>query len=199
MSDARGAPAHAGFDPELRIDWVRAAELGDGLPGDLGLTILPGKQGASVRYPGHVYRRDLDGDLATLRQAGVVRLVLLVVDAELARWGDREIVARGRATGVEVRRHPISDGKPPASMKVLEAILADIDEGRRRGSVAVACMGGVGRTGTVVACSLVRAGRDPEAAIARIRAVRHRTAVETREQEEFVRSYAQQLGGDREA
>jgi protein-tyrosine phosphatase len=190
MADASGAPAHAGFDAALRIDWLRAEELHDGLPGDLGLTILPGKRGVSLRYPGHVYRRDLDDDLAALRALGVRRLVLLVEDSELARWGDGEIVERGEAAGVEVRRHPIPDGAPPASAAAMDAIVADVDEGRRHGPVAVACMGGVGRTGTVVACALVRAGRGADEAIARVREVRHPTAVETPAQEQFVRDYA---------
>lgn len=197
MTDASPAPAHAGFDAELRIDWVRAEELGDGLPGDLGLTFLPGKRGASYRYPGHVYRRNLDEDLAAMWAAGVRRLVLLVEDAELSRWGDREIVARGEAAGVEVRRHPIPDGTPPSSPEAMDAIMEDVDEGRRRGSVAVACMGGVGRTGTVVACALVRTGLDAHEAIARVREVRHPTAVEMPAQEQFVRDYARRARGVR--
>jgi protein-tyrosine phosphatase len=65
-----------------------------------------------------------------------------------------------------------------------------IDEARARGDVAVACMGGVGRTGMVAACALVRAGQPAERAIRRVRAIRHPTAVETAEQERFVRDYA---------
>jgi len=195
MTDASEAPAHAGFDTALRIDWVRADELRDELPGDLGLTFLPGKRGISQRYPGHVYRRDLDDDLAALRYIGVRRLVLLVEDAELSRWGDRDIVERGAAAGVEVRRHPIRDGSPPSSVEAMDAIMADIDEGRRHGPVAVACMGGVGRTGTIVACALTRAGHDAAEAIARVREVRHPTAVEMPAQEQFVRDYARRVRG----
>jgi protein-tyrosine phosphatase len=51
-------------------------------------------------------------------------------------------------------------------------------------------MGGVGRSGTVAACALLTAGITPDAAIAMVRAVRHPTAVETAEQERFVRSFA---------
>jgi protein-tyrosine phosphatase len=191
MTDAAGENAdHAGFDRPLRIDWFDPAQLGDELPGRLGLTILPGKQGISYRYPGRVYRRDLDEDLASLRAAGVERLVLLVEDAELLRWSDAGIVERGAAAGVSVLRHPMPDGHPPASIAEMEAILAEIQEGRRTGNVAVACMGGVGRSGTVAACAMVEAGMTPDQAIATVRAVRHPSAVETAEQERFVRSFA---------
>lgn len=188
---------HAGFDPPLRIDWLEPGQLDDDLPGRLGLTILPGKRGVSVRYPGRVYRRDLGEDFASLLAAGVRRLVLLVEDAELRRWGDPEIVARAAVAGVEVLRHPIPDGRPPASVDEMRAILAVIREGRRSGNVAVACMGGVGRSGTVAACALVEAGMTPGQAIAAVRSARHPTAVETADQERFVRSFARQAGDRR--
>lgn len=189
MAEAAPAPGHAGFGPELRIDWLLPGELPGDLPGRLGLTFLPGKRGASARYPGHVYRRDAATDLAAMRGMGVVRLVLLVEDEELDRWSAPGLVAIGEAAGVEVRRHPIPDGHAPSD-GLMARIQADIDEARQRGDVAVACMGGVGRSGTVAACALVRAGSSPDAAIARVRAVRHPEAVETAEQERFVRAYA---------
>ena len=191
MADAAGGNAdHAGFDPELRIDWLEPAQLGDELPGRLGLTILPGKRGVSYRYPGRVYRRDLDEDLGMLRAAGVVRLILLVEDSELGRWSDPAIVERGAVAGVTVLRHPMPDGQPPASTAEMNRILAEVRDGRRQGNVAVACMGGVGRTGTVAACALVRGGTSPAEAIAVVRAVRHPSAVETAAQERFVTAFA---------
>lgn len=176
-------------DPAPAIDWIPARDFGDGLPGAVGMTVLPGKHGHSLRYPGRVYRGDLDHDLAALHGARVVRLVLLVDDEELRRWGDPGIVGRGAAAGVEVDRHPMPDGGTPADIGAMEAILASVTAARAVGDVAVACMGGVGRSGMVVACSLVAAGWDAEAAIERVREVRHPTAVETRAQEDFVRKF----------
>lgn len=191
MADAAGENAdHAGFEPPLRIDWLEPQQLGDELPGRLGLTILPGKHGVSFRYPGRVYRRDVHDDFASLRAAGVGRLILLVNDAELHSWGDPDIVAHGTAAGVTVLRHPMPDGRPPASIAEMTMILEEIRAGRREGNVAVACMGGVGRSGTVAACALLQAGLTADEAIATVRAVRHPTAVETAEQERFVRSFA---------
>ena len=186
--------AHAGFGAELRGDWIPAALLGSP-GGDLGLTGLPGKHGASQRYPGRVYQRDLAADLEALRAAGVARVILLVEDAELARWSDPDIVERGRAAGLEVLRFPMPDGAAPESVAGLSRILEAVDDGRAVGQVVVACMGGVGRSGTVAACALVRAGMDPDDAIRRVRAIRHPTAVETRDQEAFVYNYARILAG----
>jgi protein-tyrosine phosphatase len=198
MADGGQNADHAGFEPELPIDWLEPGLLGDGLPGRLGLTILPGKRGISFRYPGRVYQRDLDGDFALLRVDGVRRLILLVEDAELQHWSDPGIAERGGAAGVEVIRHPIPDGRAPASMAEMTRILEEIREARATADVAVACMGGVGRTGTVAACALVEGGMTADDAIATIRAVRHPTAVETVEQERFVRSFhAERQAGDR--
>lgn len=189
---------HAGFEQELPIDWIEPGLLGDGLPGRLGLTILPGKRGISFRYPGRVYQRDLDRDFALLRADGVRRLILLVEDVELQHWSDPGIVERGRAAGVEVLRHPIRDGRAPGSTAEMKRILQEIREARATADVAVACMGGVGRTGTVAACALVEGGMTADDAVATVRAVRHPTAVETAEQERFVRSFrAERQAGDR--
>jgi protein-tyrosine phosphatase len=176
-------------DPPPAIDWIPASDLADGRPGRIGLTVLPGKRGPSVRYPGRVYRGDLAQDLGALRAAGVVRLLLLVDDAELGRWGDPAIVDRGARAGVEVVRHPMPDGGAPSDLLGMQAILASLADARAVGDVAVACMGGVGRSGTVAACSLVDAGWAPEAAIDRVRQVRHPTAVETQAQMDFVHQY----------
>lgn len=176
-------------DPPPAIDWIPASDFADELPGGLGMTVLPGKHGPSLRYPGRVYRGSLGQDLAALRDAGVVRLILLVNDDELLRWGDRDIVRHAAAMGLEVDRYPIRDGEAPSDEGAMDAILASISAARAHGEVAVACMGGVGRSGTVVACALVAAGWEPDAAIERVRRVRHPTAVETQEQEVFVRKF----------
>ncbi|MGQ0607723.1 MAG: phosphatase domain-containing protein [Chloroflexota bacterium] len=176
-------------DPPPDIDWVPDTDLRDGRPGRIGMTVLPGKQGPSLRYPGRVYRADLDADLVALGRVGIHRLLLLVVDEELARWSDLAIVERGARLGIDIERHPIPDGSPPTSIAAMDAILASLAEARSVSNAAGACMGGVGRTGTVAACALVVAGWEPDAAIARVRDIRHPTAVETPSQVQFVRTY----------
>ena len=184
-------------DSAIRVDWLAASELGAGA-GRLGMTILPGKQGASTRYPGLVYRRDLGVDLRGLLALGVRHLLLLVEDAELARWGDMGIVERAADAGLPITRRPLADGTAPSTMEAMDDILADLTAARAAGDVAVACMGGVGRSGTVAACALVASGASASQAIARVRAVRHPTAVETAEQVAFVKAYERhvaELGG----
>jgi protein-tyrosine phosphatase len=160
------------------------------LPGRLGMTHLPGKRGASVRYPGHVYRRDTADDLRILKDRDVRLLVLLVEDRELQRWGDPRISQLAADAGLELTRYPIRDGAAASSVVQMDEMLARIGSARASGDVVIACMGGVGRTGMVAACALVQAGMAADEAILRVRQVRHPTAVETAAQEAFVRGYA---------
>ena len=176
----------------LHVDWLDGETLSDGRPGRLGLTFLPGKHGASFRYPGRVYRRDLDDDLQAPADAGVRVLILLVEDDELERWGNLAIVEFAVELGIRVERWPMVDGAAPATIGEMGSIIASIDRAREAGDVAVACMGGVGRTGTVAACALVSAGMTAADAIAEVRRVRHPTAVETAEQVAFVEAFARQ-------
>ncbi|MDF5752272.1 protein-tyrosine phosphatase family protein [Spongiactinospora sp. TRM90649] len=53
----------------------------------------------------------------------------------------------------------------------------------------VACGGGVGRTGTVLACLAVLDGLDPDEAVAWVRAAHHPRAVETPWQRRWVRRF----------
>jgi protein-tyrosine phosphatase len=194
-------------EDRLRIDWLAMDgiapppddQASDGPSHRVGLTILPGKHGASTRYPGRVYRRDLGRDLADLSTQGVGRMVLLVEDVELERWGDPRIVDRAAERGIEILRHPMPDGGVPASVAEMDTILAELRAGLARGSVAVACMGGVGRTGMVAACALVAGGLHPEEAIAQVRSVRHPEAVETEQQRSFVHAYAAHVTATRRA
>jgi len=55
----------------------------------------------------------------------------------------------------------------------------------------------VGRTGTVVACALVAAGNPSSEAIARVREIRHPSAVETNEQVVFVQAYERHVAARR--
>ena len=177
-------------DP-LRIDWLEPAWFVDGLPGRLGITFLPGKRGASMRYPGRFYDRELASDLDDLRDAGITRLILLIEDEELERWGSLEIVETAREFGVEVIRRPIRDGGVPKSRAGMDEIVRLVNDARASGgNVAVACLGGVGRAGTVAACALIGQGLSAGDAVRRVRDVRHPAAVESPQQLSFVAEYA---------
>ena len=90
--------------------------------------------------------------------------------------------------------HPIPDMGTPNAGHVIQ-ILDDIDAVRADGgTVYVHCWGGVGRTGTVVGCLLVRHGLDGGDPIARIAELRReipggRPSPETADQAALVRGW----------
>lgn len=188
MARGPAAPSSGGRDV-IRVDWIEPELLADGLPGRLGMTILPGKHGRSVRYPGTVYHRSLDEDLADLRAQGVGCLALLVEEEELRRWGDPDIEQKALDNGIRIRRLPIADGSAPPSVDGVRQLLGDLRKVRGTVDAAIACMGGVGRTGTIAACAIVDGGSSAAEAIAAVRRIRHPEAVETAEQEDFVARY----------
>ena len=94
-------------------------------------------------------------------------------------------------------RHPIVDMGVPGDDEMVETLDAVGAALTGRGRVYVHCWGGIGRTGTVVGCWLVRHGTPPEKAIARIRRwrrstpafERHPESPQTSRQLELVRSW----------
>ncbi|KAJ7072462.1 protein-tyrosine phosphatase-like protein [Mycena amicta] len=132
--------------------------------GNLFLSSCPGKK---VRLQGPVKGRsgvcrDLNVDLARIKQLGVGCIICCLDDTELsflgAPWHLYEPAAR--AVGISILRIPIPEGLAPASPASLDAHLTRIiDTYTLRGvPVLVHCRGGVGRAGVVACCWLLKLG-----------------------------------------
>ncbi|MXY60098.1 MAG: hypothetical protein F4Y96_06510 [Chloroflexi bacterium] len=106
--------------------------------------------------------------LRALRDAGVSAFIDLTEKVEAQAWGwvkpyDDMI------DGASHERFPIADmgipDSPALAIAALDAIDRHIEEGR---TVYVHCFGGVGRTGVIVGCWLVRHGRTGDEALDRL-------------------------------
>lgn len=174
----------------IRVAWIdnRQVPAFAGLKGRVGMTFLPGKQGFGVAG---THRRELSADVRWLRQANAVdTFLLLVEDHELRALGVPQIAEAMAAQGIELVRHPIVDADIPSDRAAFRETLKDLRSRVAVGqNVVVACRGGLGRTGTVVACLLREAGLDGAAAVELTGATRHGT-IETSAQERFVREWA---------
>jgi len=123
----------------------------------------------------------LETDLAWLTQQGI-GAVLSLTESPL----DAAALARH---GFDVLHLPVIDMTPPAPDQIA-ASLAFIDRHRAHGCpVAVHCLMGQGRTGTILAAYLVRDGLSPDRALAELRAVCP-NAVENRDQEAALAEFA---------
>jgi ADP-ribosylglycohydrolase/protein-tyrosine phosphatase len=160
----------------LRVAWVPLDEAGTlaaavSSGGALGMTFLIGK-----RHHGWTgdWWRSLELDADALRDVhGATTYVQLVEDHELELTRTTGLGAALAARGIELVRHPVVDMSVPADRLAYRALLDDLRARVLRGErVVVACRGGLGRTGTAVACLLVDAGLAPTEAIALTRRAR---------------------------
>ena len=81
-------------------------------------------------------------------------------------------------------------GLPADGEATAEAICTAFSRARHGDRVEVGCIGGLGRTGTVLACMAILAGTAPSQAVRWVRDHYDPAAVETPEQEEWVLWFA---------
>jgi len=94
--------------------------------------------------------------------------------------------------GFEYHHLPVRDFTAPSQAQI-RRFIALVGAARQAGKkLVVHCMAGRGRTGTMAACYLVSKGMDAAEALREIRALRP-GSVETREQEEAVRRFAERM------
>lgn len=163
--------------------------IADGL-GRIGICGCPGRIFPPVLSG--AYNQDIEADLSLIRDFGAVALVTLMEAGEL-EWASLPLAAfraRVQAHGIHALHLPLADGEAPDARweerwreeaPVLHAYL------RQQRNVVVHCRGGRGRAGLAAARLLIEFGVDPHEAILRARAARP-GAIETREQEEYLRS-----------
>ena len=174
-------------DSPLRLD---AIDLGGtaAAAGRLVVTFLPGKKRDGYTGP---HWRDVDLDAARLRDGGVDALFLLVEDVELEWCLLPDLPEALAAVDVELIRFPIRDPHTPTRAQdpgFHEAVAGLVSRLAEGGTVAVACRGGVDRSGMTAACILVEAGLDPEAAIDRVHRGR-RGSLKYEDQQRYVRAW----------
>lgn len=157
--------------------------------------VSPGRLMAG-EYPGSVDLEDARPKLSWLLQSGVSVFLDLTETGELApyRIDLAKEATRVGATAQYLRR-PVRDWGTPTA-EAMSQILDDIDgavEGDK--TVYIHCMAGLGRTGVVAGCYLVRHGMSGAEALDEIPRLRHRitggamTSPYTEAQRQMVRDW----------
>jgi protein-tyrosine phosphatase len=158
-----------------------------GLPGRLGFAPAPGRWHLD---PTLTPDRQLECDLESLQACGTSVLVTLLEGHEMGRIGLGELLVRATRAGLETFWFPIPDNTAECDLASAQRLVEDIVAHLATGhTVVVHCHGGFGRSGTIVACCLVRRGADPRSALDAVRAARP-GAASAPGQEEFVHAFA---------
>lgn len=164
--------------------------------------VVPGRLLAGP-YPSAPALTDAQKQVAALLELGVDTVVDLTEPGEYglrAYWPLLSEASAAQGMAVERRQRSIPDMSIP-TVAQMNATLDDIDAALAEGrTVYVHCYGGIGRTGTVVGCYLVRNGASGDEALATIAHLRrnirqpHRLAPETSEQRAMVRAWREGTG-----
>ena len=120
-------------------------------------------------YPGHTYGEQLRQRLDTFLDFGINTFIDLTDPDELPPYLP-ELVEQARYYEIEIqyKRMTITDFDIPTP-ETMKTILDEIDSALAAGcKVYVHCFGGIGRTGTVVGCYLVRHGQTGQEALSQL-------------------------------
>ena len=168
--------------------------------------VKPGRFAAG-EYPGAIDRDEAATTLRALLGSGVDHFIDLTETRDGLEPYAQIAEEEARSLGKTVVRdnHPITDLSVPQTpgqmVSILDAIDNALDNDR---TVYVHCWGGIGRTGTVIGCWLVRHGCTGEEALAQVaewwmgmaKASPYRSSPETCEQRQYVLGWGESM--DRE-
>lgn len=166
----------------LRIDEVQA----HGFPGVIGMTFCPGKVQRGALSG--AWKRDLETDIAAVRDWGATALINLLQPEEMAVLRVWELPERVVSAGIAYHHLPIEDGGVPDDVAeaAWEGVGADLRRRLRASErIVIHCKGGLGRTGVMAARLLVELGAEPAEAVRLVRKARP-GAIENELQERYV-------------
>jgi protein-tyrosine phosphatase len=153
----------------------------------------PGKLALASRPRGGDW---LEEEMAGWRRAGIDTVLSLLTPEEEQDLDLKREEQEANARGMKFLALAIPDRQVPNSESEVSATLDRLDTDLSAGkNVVVHCRQGIGRTGLVAACVLVRKGLTPEAAVKSVSVARGSPVPETTEQRRWIDHYAAVLAG----
>ncbi len=148
----------------------------------------PGKLALVARPRGGDWLTD---EVANWKREGVHAVVSLLTPEEERDLDLRDEASEARRLGLEFYSFPIADRQVPKSEVKLGEVLDKINNTLSAGrNVLIHCRQGVGRSGLVAACLLIKNGMSPGAAVEAVSAARGVSVPETAEQREWIERYS---------
>jgi protein-tyrosine phosphatase/nicotinamidase-related amidase len=159
----------------LRIDYLKEEQP------LIGMTILPGRKDR---------KRNLKEDLKMISHEGIQNVVTIVSKEELAQYGVPDLLNAYSEVDLNFHHLTVVDQGTPTLDEMKKVIAFMQDAIKKNEKVLVHCVGGIGRTGMVVACYLKQFHKmDTQKAIELVRTSRSPRSIESPEQENFVTGF----------
>jgi|SRR5579862_5248159 len=148
----------------------------------------PGKLAVGPRPRGGDWLKD---DIAGWKRSDVDAVLSLLMPDEERDLDLHAEAAQVRTQGMSFTAFPIPDREIPNSESELAGVLEDVTRDLSAGrNVLVHCRQGIGRSGLVAACLLVKKGMSPGAAVDAVSAARGVSIPETAPQRDWIDHYA---------
>ena len=148
----------------------------------------PGKLALAARPRGGDWLPD---EIADWKRFGISAVVSLLTSEEERDLQLSAESQEARSQGLEFVSFPILDREIPPSEAELAQLVETIDQKLSSGEkVLVHCRQGVGRSGLVAACLLVKKGMSPGTAVEKVSYARGVSVPETPQQREWVDHFA---------
>jgi protein-tyrosine phosphatase len=130
-------------------------------------------------------------EIANWKQSGISSILSLLTPEEERDLDLRDEASEAKQQGLEFSSFPILDRQVPQSELKLGEVLEKLDRTlSSERNVVVHCRQGVGRTGLVAACLLVKNGMSPGAAVETVSVARGVAIPETSAQRDWIERYA---------
>ena len=151
----------------------------------------PGKLAVTPRPRGGDWLQD---EVSSWKRAGVSVVLSLLTPQEELEFDLGDEAAEVRNLGLKFLSLPIPDRHVPSSETKFAEVLEQTNSALSKGkNVLVHCRQGVGRSGLVAACLLIKNGMSSSAAIDAVSAARGVAVPETREQRDWIEHYSPAL------
>jgi protein-tyrosine phosphatase len=151
----------------------------------------PGKLAMAARPRGGDWLKD---DVVGWKRARIDAVLSLLTPEEEIDLDLQNEASEAKIQGMEFASFPIPDRQVPRSetkwAEVLDKVTRTLLDGK---NVLVHCRQGIGRSGLVAACLLVKNGMSPGAAVESVSAARGLSVPETVEQRDWIDHYAAAL------